>query len=150
MDRQTFYAKMQGKEVSQHDELQFQIVHEVEELWTKLIVHTLLDVDERIAEQNTNRVLTLMGRVHRLQRLMIEQLDLLETISPKEFQEIRSELEKSGDKESPGFSTLLQMLPHLWASFKKHYLEAQGDTLEQVYHENYSHDGAYMVAEALA
>src|SRR2546429_2835236 len=63
------------------DELQFQIVHQIEELWMKLIAYTLLDIDEYLQQQNTNRVLTLFRRVHIAQKLMSEQLALLETRS---------------------------------------------------------------------
>src|SRR6516164_1071303 len=59
------------------DELQFQIVHQIEELWMKLIAYTLLDIDEYLQQQNTNRVLTLFRRVHIAQKLMSEQLELL-------------------------------------------------------------------------
>ncbi|HZT36068.1 MAG TPA: hypothetical protein VFA15_09115, partial [Nitrososphaera sp.] len=54
------------------DELQFQIVHQVEELWMKLIGYTLLDIDDYIQQENTNRVVTLFRRVHLTVRLMTE------------------------------------------------------------------------------
>jgi len=82
------------------DELQFQIVHQIEELWMKLIAYTLLDIDEYLQQQNTNRVLTLFRRVHIAQKLMSEQLALLETMSPKEYQEIRKRLGNGSGQES--------------------------------------------------
>src|SRR5207245_2890981 len=78
------------EELCNPDELQFQLVHQVEELWMKLIAYTLLDIDEYLQQENTNRVTTLFRRVHIAQRLMNEQLALLETMSPKEYQEIRA------------------------------------------------------------
>ena len=102
MNREQFYAIMNGEgtldyelylrtktllgcqtdyaEMCNRDELQFQIVHQVEELWMKLIAYTLLDIDEYLQQENTNRVLTLFRRVHAVQRMMIEQIGLLETI----------------------------------------------------------------------
>jgi len=88
------------------DELQFQIVHQIEELWMKLIAYTLLDIDEYLQQENTNRVITLFRRVHLAQRLMNEQLALLETMSPKEYQEIRKRLGNGSGHESPGFRLL--------------------------------------------
>jgi tryptophan 2,3-dioxygenase len=85
------------------DELQFGIVHQVEELWMRLIAYTLLDIDEYISQENTSRVLTLFRRVHIAQKLMIEQLALLETMSPKEYQAIRLVLGNGTAAESPGF-----------------------------------------------
>lgn len=131
------------------DELQFQIVHQVEELWMKLMAYTLVDVIDYLEKKESHRVVTLMGRVHRLQRLMIQQLDVLETMSPKEYQEIRLQLGNGSGQESPGFRTLLKMPPDLWAAYKKHYLDDAGLTVADVYDTQYSHDGAYAVAEAL-
>ena len=91
------------------DELQFQIVHQVEELWMKLIAYTLLDIDDYLQQQNTNRVLTLFRRVHTAQRLMSQQIALLEIMSPKEYQAIRERLGNGSGQESPGFRTLLKM-----------------------------------------
>lgn len=131
------------------DELQFQIVHQVEELWMKLIAYTLVDVIGFMEERNTHRVVTLMGRVHRLMRMMTTQLDLLETMSPKEYQEIRLQLGNGSGQESPGFKFLLRMPPDLWHAFKAHYLDAAGLTIEDIYDGKYDHGDSYVVAEAL-
>src|SRR5258707_27393 len=72
------------EELCNADELQFQLVHQIEELWMKLIAYTLLDIDEYLQQENTNRVITLFRRVHTAQRLMSKQIALLEIMSPKE------------------------------------------------------------------
>ncbi len=171
MDREYFYSIMNGdgrydyevylntfdllrcqKEFADFcnaDELQFQVVHQIEELWMKLIGYTLLDIDDYIQEANTNRILTLFRRVHVAVKLMTDQLVLLETMSPKEYQEIRLQLGNGSGQESPGFQTLLKMPPHLWNSFVAHYLDSQGLTIEKIYDTEYSHADAYVVAEAL-
>ena len=153
MDREQFYAQMQGggdldyevylatrallacqkkfDEFCNHDELQFQIVHQVEELWMKLIAFTLL------------------GRCHRTLNLMTEQLRLLETMSPKEYQQIRLQLGNGSGQESPGFRVLVKMMPNLWRTFERVYLQGRGLTVEAIYDANYVHDDAYAVAEAL-
>jgi len=132
------------------DELQFQIVHQVEELWMKVLAYTLLDIDEFLQQENTNRVVTLFRRVHMIIRLMTEQLGLLETMSPREYQEIRLQLGQGSGQESPGFRVLLKMYAPLWESFKTHYLTQHGLTVEQIYNSSYSHSDAYVVAESLA
>ena len=172
MDREHFYATMNGEGTLDYelylntkkllscqkdfsafcnrDELQFQVVHQIEELWMKLIGYTLLDIDDYLGQENTNRVLTLFKRVHIALKLMTEQLALLETMSPKEYQEIRLVLGNGSGQESPGFRTLLKMHPHLWESYKKNYLEKHGLTVEKIYSTEYKHCNAYVVAEALA
>ncbi|HVA72870.1 MAG TPA: tryptophan 2,3-dioxygenase family protein [Candidatus Limnocylindrales bacterium] len=172
MDREFFYSIMDGegtldyeiylntkallscqkdfKEFCNADEMQFQIVHQVEEMWMKLIGYTLLDIDDWIEKQETNRVITLFRRVHICLRLMIEQLALLETMSPKEYQEIRLRLGNGSGQESPGFRTILRMHTPLWQSFQMHYLDKHELTLEKIYNSEYSHSDAYVVAEAFA
>ncbi|MEL7490601.1 MAG: tryptophan 2,3-dioxygenase family protein [Pseudomonadota bacterium] len=131
------------------DELQFQIVHQVEELWMKLIAYTLLDIDDHMKAGRTHRVVTLFGRVRILQRHLISQLELLETMSPKEYQTIRLQLGNGSGQESPGFQTLLKMAPLLWDTYEKAYLEKDGLTVEIIYNDRYDHGGAYVVAERL-
>ena len=131
------------------DELQFQIVHQIEELWMKLIGYTLLDIDDYIHKTNTNRVITLFRRVHVALKLMTDQLVLLESMSPKEYQEIRQVLGNGSGQESPGFQTLLKMPQHLWKSFVDSYLEPNELSIEKIYDTEYSHGDAYVVAEAL-
>ena len=132
------------------DELQFQVAHQVEELWMKLIGYTLLDIDDYLQVEKTNRVITLFRRVHIAEKLMIDQLALLETMSPKEYQQIRLALGNGSGQESPGFRTILKMPAPLWDSFKAYYLDAHQLTLEQVYNSKYDHGDPYVVAEALA
>jgi tryptophan 2,3-dioxygenase len=172
MNREAMYAVIQGagttdyelylntpallacqkdyRNLCNRDELQFQIVHQVEELWMKLIGYTLLDLDECIQAQHTNRVITLFRRVHRIQELMNMQFSLLETMSPKDYQSIRATLGNGSGQESPGFRSLMRMSRQLWQSFQTHYLDAHGLTVEKIYDSEYSHGDAYMVAEALA
>lgn len=172
MNRKLFYAQMSGDgtldyelylntknllscqskfdELCNGDELQFQIVHQVEELWMKLIAYTLLDIDDFLQQQNTNRVLTLFRRVHTAQRLMIDQISLLEIMSPKEYQAIRERLGNGSGQESPGFRILLKMYQPVWNSFKENYLDKHHLTLEKIYDSEYNHGDAYVVAEALA
>ncbi len=137
------------EELCNPDELQFQLVHQIEELWMKLIAYTLLDIDEYLQQENTNRVITLFRRVHIAQRLMNEQLALLETMSPKEYQEIRKRLGNGSGQESPGFRVLLKMYQPIWNSFKVNYLDKRGLTIAKIYDSEYSHGDAYVVAEAL-
>lgn len=131
------------------DELQFQIVHQVEELWMKLIAFTLGEIDAQMAASQTFRVLGLFERVHRLQRMMIDQLGVLETMSPFDYQTIRLQLGNGSGQESPGFQLLLTLPQPLWQRFAACYLDPTGRSIADVYDSGYTHDAAYMVAEAL-
>ncbi|NNC38849.1 MAG: tryptophan 2,3-dioxygenase [Acidimicrobiales bacterium] len=143
-------CQKEPEELCNPDELQFMIVHQVEELWMKLIATTLLDIDDEMAAKNTYKVLTLFRRVHIAQEMMTSQLTLLETMSPKDYQEIRILLGNGSGQESPGFRVMLKMPDDLWKTYVQVYLEDGKRTLEQIYDSEYTHGEAYMVAEALA
>ncbi|MGQ8363824.1 tryptophan 2,3-dioxygenase family protein [Glaciecola sp. 1036] len=136
-------------QLSTSDELQFQIVHQVEELWMKLMSFTLVEIMDYMTDQQTHRVITLFKRVHGIQQMMIDQLSLLETMSPKEYQKIRLQLGNGSGQESPGFRLLLKMPQDIWQHFEKYYLDGGKVTLKQIYDDEYSHDARYAVAEAL-
>src|ERR1700730_3990478 len=138
------------EELCNADELQFQVVHQIEELWMKLIAYTLLDIDEYLQAQNTNRVLTLFRRVHLTQKMMIQQVARLDTMAPKEYQAVRTRLGNGSGQESPGFRILLRMYQPLWNSFQENYLDKHALTVEKIYDSEYAHGDAYVVAEALA
>jgi tryptophan 2,3-dioxygenase len=148
--KQLLACQKKPEDLCNPDELLFMIVHQVEELWMKMIATTLLDTDDEMAERNTFKVLTLFRRVHMAQEMMSTQLTLLETMSPKDYQQIRILLGNGSGQESPGFRVMLKMPDDLWTTFCKIYLEDGAKTLEQVYDSEYAHDDAYMVAEALA
>jgi tryptophan 2,3-dioxygenase len=171
MNREIFYAEMGGGKQFDYelylntqgllacqksfdkfcnkDELLFQVVHQVEELWMKLVAYTLLDIDEYLEQQHAFRVLTLFERCNRTLRLMIDQLELLETMSPKEYQEIRLQLGNGSGQESPGFRVLLKIIPNIWRTFENIYLTGKNRTVEQIYDSSYAHDDVYVVAEAM-
>lgn len=171
MDREFFYKKHRGlgvldyekylnleqlfncqkpyDKLSNPDELQFMIVHQVEELWMKLIMYSLLDIDEMIIDKKTNSIVILFKRVHKIQQLMMNQLSLLETMSPKSFQEIRLQLGSGSGQDSPGFGMFFSISHHLWKSFLNSYLGGDEKFLEKVYQESYNFSEIFLIAEEL-
>lgn len=147
---QLLACQKEPEDLCNPDELQFMIVHQVEELWMKLMATTLLDIDDEMRARNSFKALTLFRRVHICQEMMSQQLTLLETMSPKDYQRIRLLLGNGSGQESPGFRVLLKMPTDLWDTYVDVYLEGGSRTLTQVYDTEYRHDDAYMIAEALA
>ncbi|PHS36204.1 MAG: tryptophan 2,3-dioxygenase [Robiginitomaculum sp.] len=137
-------------ELCNPDELMFMIVHQIEELWMKLMATTLLEINDEMLARRSYKILTLFRRVEMCQEMMTQQLRLLETMSPKDYQEIRLLLGNGSGQESPGFRVLLKMPADIWATFTAIYLEGGAKNLEQIYDSEYDHGDAYMVAEALA
>jgi hypothetical protein len=72
-------------ELAHHDELQFQIVHQVFELWWKETAFELNSIRSLLQEYNVPLALRLLQRVIQIQHLMMSNLRMLETMSPWDF-----------------------------------------------------------------
>src|SRR5436189_1246950 len=90
----------------EHDELLFIVIHQVYELWFKQVLHetdyviALLQKDEPHRAQHTlKRILTIL-------KVLVAQLDILETMTPLEFQSFRSRLEAASGFQSDQFRQL--------------------------------------------
>ncbi len=80
-----------------HDETLFIIMHQVYELWFKQILTeldsvTMLFREERVNEDNMNTVLLRLKRVATIVSLMIEQIHVMETMTPLDFLDFRDYL----------------------------------------------------------
>src|SRR3954464_3844780 len=87
----------------EHDEMLFIIIHQVYELWFKELLHEfdhvmrLLEADESHRAQHTlNRILTIL-------KVMVAQLDILETMTPLEFLSFRERLDAASGFQSDQF-----------------------------------------------
>ena len=90
----------------EHDELLFIVIHQVYELWFKELLHeldrvvTLLRNDESHRSQHTlKRILTIL-------KVLVAQLDILETMTPLEFLSFRARLEAASGFQSNQFRQL--------------------------------------------
>ena len=73
-----------------HDELLFITVHQVYELWFKQLLHELEAARDAMTAGQTWRARQLLRRVHAIERLLVAQVDILETMTPQDFLEFRS------------------------------------------------------------
>ena len=91
-----------------HDELLFIIVHQTYELWFKQLLHELTAVrdamtDSARGEQQTWLARHLLHRVHVIERLLVNQIDVLETMTPQDFLEFRAALAPASGFQSVQF-----------------------------------------------
>ena len=131
-----------------HDELQFQTVHQVAELWMKLVEHELLFAAGRMDEGDVPRAVRTLERVRRIMGLLVDQLAVLETMSPRDYMTIRQALGRGSGQESPGFRRLLQLPSEIWPSFER-LLGRRGVALRQIHEQPDAWAELYALAEAL-
>jgi tryptophan 2,3-dioxygenase len=120
------------KELAHHDELQFQVVHQVFELWWKEASFELRTVRQLLQESAVHQAVHLMRRVVEIQHLLLANLRMLETMSPWDFHGFRTVLADGAGTDSPGFHQLMTMSPLLWDDFKA-VLEREQVMLTDVY-----------------
>lgn len=106
------------EELAHHDELQFQVVHQVFELWWKEACFELRTIRQLLQESAVHRAVHLMRRVVQIQHLMLANLRMLETMSPWDFHSFRLVLADGAGTDSPGFHQLMALSPLLWDDFK--------------------------------
>lgn len=132
-----------------HDEMQFQIIHQAAELWMKLIEFEVHFVVELLAGDHIARAITQMGRVARILRLLIDQMNLLDTLAPKDYMTIRTGLGRGSGQESPGFRTLLRLPGEvIWPAFSD-TLTRRGLTLREIYEHPHNDHQMFQLAESL-
>ena len=89
-----------------HDELLFITVHQVYELWFAQLLHELETVRDWVMAGETWRARHLLRRVHAVERLLVAQIEILETMTPQDFLEFRSVLAPASGFQSVQFREL--------------------------------------------
>lgn len=98
LDMQTLRSKPAA-----HDELLFIVVHQAFELWFREVVFELQTIRDLMFAGDPHRARHLLARVHTIERLLVEQIEVLETMSPQDFVEFRSNLEPASGFQSIQF-----------------------------------------------
>ncbi len=119
-------------ELTHHDELQFQVVHQVFELWWKETAYELRTIRTLLQAYNLPPALRLLQRVIQIQHLMMSNLRMLETMSPWDFHGFRKVLADGAGTDSPGFHALMALSPLLWDDFQA-LLAHEQVTLTDIY-----------------
>jgi tryptophan 2,3-dioxygenase len=87
----------------EHDEMLFVVVHQVYELWFKQILHELDRLQLLLDGDDAPRVRSTLKRVLTILKVLVAQLDILETMTPLEFLSFRSLLESGSGFQSYQF-----------------------------------------------
>jgi tryptophan 2,3-dioxygenase len=94
----------------EHDELLFITIHQVYELWFKQILHEAEALQTALEGGETSRALALMGRIRTIVKTCVSQVDVLETMTPLQFQSFRTRLASASGFQSAQFRELEAVL----------------------------------------
>ncbi|HBQ51491.1 MAG: tryptophan 2,3-dioxygenase [Acidimicrobiia bacterium] len=94
----------------EHDEMLFIIVHQTYELWFKCVLHELARAQQLLENGDTHVALPVLGRVRTIFKVLVSQVDILETMTPLQFNSFRDRLEAASGFQSVQFRELEAVL----------------------------------------
>ncbi|MEA2460463.1 MAG: tryptophan 2,3-dioxygenase [Actinomycetota bacterium] len=86
-----------------HDELLFIVIHQIYELWFKEVLFELESIRELIFDGELRRARHFLERVHVIEQVLIQQIPVLESMSPQDFLEFRTKLAPASGFQSVQF-----------------------------------------------
>src|SRR3954467_5330601 len=87
----------------EHDETLFIIIHQVYELWFKELLHEFDRVMQLLEGDESHRAQHTLKRILTILKVMVAQLDILETMTPLEFLTFRERLQAASGFQSDQF-----------------------------------------------
>ena len=95
---------------AEHDEMLFIVIHHVYELWFKQILHELARLQQLMEAGDTTHSMRTLRRVLAILKIVVAQLDVLETMTPTQFRTFRDRLGTSSGFQSNQFRELEAVL----------------------------------------
>lgn len=90
-------------EPAMHDELLFITIHQAYELWFKQVLFELAEVERRLVLGDIYEAHRLMTRVIAIEKLLVQQIHILETMAPRDFASFRTLLKPASGFQSVQF-----------------------------------------------
>jgi tryptophan 2,3-dioxygenase len=87
----------------EHDEMLFIIIHQTYELWFKQLIHEFQQAQRALEDGNTHYALSILGRIRTIMKVCVAQVDILETMTPLQFNAFRGYLSSSSGFQSAQF-----------------------------------------------
>ena len=94
----------------EHDELLFIVIHQVYELWFKVMLHEAAQLQRSLESDDTATALAAMKRILTVLKTVVAQVDVLETMTPLAFASFRGRLERASGFQSAQFRELEAVL----------------------------------------
>src|SRR5207237_3934150 len=88
----------------EHDEMLFIIIHQTYELWFKQLLHEFEKIKKDFSEGDLFGAIHSFKRVRTIMKVLVAQIDILETMTPSSFSSFRDWLETASGFQSVLFS----------------------------------------------
>src|SRR5438132_13593793 len=90
----------------EHDEMLFIIVHQAYELWFKLQLHEFEKIKRAFTDNHLYGAIATFKRTRTIMKTMVEQVDIVETLTPMSLDTFRDRLENASGFQSVQFREL--------------------------------------------
>lgn len=144
-------ALQKGPDTWEHrDELLFTVVHQSSELWLKLAESEVREALRLLALPEP-RIVKAVSHLHRVRmcvKYTVEQLDMLEEMTPWDYQQVRLALGHGSGFDSPGFRAVRGLMATLGGELTR-LREARGLSVLDLYVRHEEHDDLHALAEML-
>jgi tryptophan 2,3-dioxygenase len=107
-------------EPPEHDETLFIVIHQVYELWFKLLLHEVDKVKRDFSAGDLFASIATLKRMRMVLKTLVAQIDILETMTPMSFLAFRSRLETASGFQSEQFRELEFVLGHKRPEMLRH------------------------------
>lgn len=87
----------------EHDEMLFIIIHQVYELWFKQILHEIDKAQRALDGDSLTGFMRTLKRINAIQKILVDQVAVLETMTPTEFNRFRNRLNPASGFQSHQF-----------------------------------------------
>jgi tryptophan 2,3-dioxygenase len=112
---------LQRPESDEHDEILFIVIHQVYELWFKEMLHEADWLVGRLADGDTGAAMHTLKRILTILKIAVAQLDILETMTPRDFLSFRDRLASASGFQSAQFRELEFALGHKRRAMLEHF-----------------------------
>jgi tryptophan 2,3-dioxygenase len=107
----------------EHDELLFIVIHQVYELWFKQLLHEGANLQLRLEAGDSPHALHTLKRMLTILKTIVAQIDVLETMTPRQFTAFRDRLDAASGFQSAQFRELEALLGRRDTAVFRHYAE---------------------------
>jgi len=104
----------------EHDEMLFLVVHQTYELWFKLLLHEFGKICSDFRSDRLFEALPTWKRVRTIMKVLVKQVDIVETMTPMSFSSFRDRLETASGFQSSQFRELEFLLGYKRAAMLKY------------------------------
>ncbi|MDV6013371.1 tryptophan 2,3-dioxygenase family protein [Haloechinothrix sp. LS1_15] len=106
---------------AEHDEMLFIVIHQVYELWFKQLLHELAQLQRWLERGDTAHATRTLRRTLTILKVVVAQIDVLETMTPSQFASFRERLDAASGFESAQFRELEAVLGRRDTRVFRHY-----------------------------